>query len=121
MANILVQEVKNRGISSFMHRLETSHSLYFNVKYKRTGALEFFEPDWKERGQVRNLDGALQFLKKYRWSSLPAYLTQGASLDQIVDKASVMDQFDNNHEDYWKFIKEWLEPDSDHNYIYDDK
>src|SRR3989344_7978889 len=37
--HILIREKDNNGISTFMKKLSTAYSMYFNNKYKRSGAL----------------------------------------------------------------------------------
>ncbi|QQG46629.1 MAG: transposase [Candidatus Niyogibacteria bacterium] len=134
--HLLVKELKEGGISAFLHRLQVSHALYFNTKYKRSGPLfsgkfkavhiggdkhfthvsryihlnplELFDPMWKERGYVEDKVGAEKFLKEYKWSSLPDYLEQGTKFASLIDKSMVMEYFDNSVEDYWKFISEWI-------------
>lgn len=138
--HLLLRQIKDDGISILMHRSQNSHSHYFNKVYKRTGALfggpfkavhigddvqlthvsrylhinplEFFDPMWKERGYVEDKVGAEKFLKEYKWSSLPEYLGTRKDFAQLIDPGQILDYFDNNKEDYWKFITEWLEPSS---------
>lgn len=43
--HILIKEIQDEGISKFMNKLSTSHSMYFNKKNSRTGAL--FEDTYK--------------------------------------------------------------------------
>ncbi|MBI2507134.1 MAG: transposase [Candidatus Niyogibacteria bacterium] len=135
--HLLLKEAQKGGISTFLHRLQTSYALYFNTKYNRTGSLfggtfkailsaddvqfthasryvhlnslELFDPMWKERGYVEDKLGAEKFLKEYKWSSLPDYLGHKTGLSSIVDNKPIMEYFDNNIEDYWKFITDWSE------------
>jgi len=37
--HLLLQQLQDDGISKYMHRLGTGYTAYFNLKYKRTGAL----------------------------------------------------------------------------------
>ena len=140
--HLLLKEITNGGISAFMHRLQVSHALYFNIKHKRSGPLfsgkfkavhvsrdeqfthvsryihlnplELFDPMWKERGYVEDKLGAERFLREYKWSSLPEYLGIRDEFAPIVDRGPIMEYFDNNSEEYLKFITEWLEPSSNH-------
>ncbi|OHB10234.1 MAG: hypothetical protein A3G05_01915 [Candidatus Zambryskibacteria bacterium RIFCSPLOWO2_12_FULL_45_14] len=96
--HILVREIREGGISKFMSRLLTTHSMYFNIKYKRSGPLfihpfrsvhvdddihfrhlfsyihlnciDIIEPKWKERG-ITNNKQAQKFLLEYKYSSYP--------------------------------------------------
>lgn len=145
--HLLLKQLKENGISIFMHRLLTSHAKYYNKVYDRVGSLfggrfkavhinkdeqfthvsryihlnplEFFDPTWKERGYVEDKVGAEKFLKEYRWSSLPDYLGYETDFAPIVDKGPIMDHFDNNSEDYWKFIMDWTKPGFVHQGMYD--
>ena len=137
--NLLVKELGESNISIFMHRLETSHALYFNTKYKRSGplfsgrfkavhvendiqythtsryihlnTLKIFDPMWKERGYVEDKVGAEKFLRDYKWSSLPEYLETREEFAPIIEKGPVIECFDNNSEEYWKFLTDWTNAD----------
>ena len=98
--HILASEIEEGGISMFMRKLNMGYAKYFNEKYKRSGVLwqgifkkillqrdahflhipfyihlnpldiEF--PQWRD-GKVLNVDRALKFLSRYRWSSYIDY------------------------------------------------
>ncbi len=98
--HLLLRERSYSGISTFMQKVGTGYTMYFNRKYERTGALfssrfkarhvasdqylrrlinyihanpaELFERDWK-RGKVKNEKLLRQKLLLYRFSSLPDY------------------------------------------------
>src|SRR3989344_760399 len=140
--HLLLRQVKDNGISILFHRLQNSHSHYYNDVYKRSGALfggpfkavhiaddvqyvhasryihinplEFFDPLWKERGYIEDKAGAEKFLKEYRWSSLPDYLGKRSDFATFIDKVPVMEYFENNADEYWKFINEWIINDGQH-------
>lgn len=93
---------EERGISRFMQKVNTAYVMYFNQKYKRSGALfqgktkkipieseaHFYHIlhyvhlnpldyldgalDWRER-TIDDADTALAHLKKYKWSSYLDY------------------------------------------------
>ncbi|HOJ40897.1 MAG TPA: transposase, partial [bacterium] len=99
--HLLLCEKREGGIIKFLRKICTAHAMYFNERYERTGVLfdgrykvkevqtdeyllhltryihlnplNLLLPDWKEKG-VANWEKAEQFLKNYRWSSLPDYL-----------------------------------------------
>ena len=124
-----------------MQRLLTSHAKYYNTVYERVGSLfggrfkavhvssdeqythtsryihinslELFDPQWKERGHVEDEAGAEQFLKNYRWSSLPEYLGIRDEFAPIIDKGPVMEHFDNSSDEYFKFLMNWTKSDLD--------
>lgn len=95
--HVLIKEMHEGGLSTFMRKLGTAYTMYFNQKYERVGNLflkpfrarhvdgdgyfqhvvqyihlnpaELFEPEWK-MGKVKDMR-ALQFeLKQYPYSSL---------------------------------------------------
>ena len=94
--HLVVQEIIEGGISTFMMKLLTACSMYFNTKYERSGSLfvhpfrsehigddayfrylfayvhlnciELFEKGWKENG-IKNQKRAKEFLENYRYSS----------------------------------------------------
>ncbi len=112
---ILRQKVEN-GISIFMKKLLTAHSMYFNIKHDHSGTLfqgrfkskhvntddyfrylvsyvhlnplEIIEPDWKENG-VRNIASAKKFMDEYQYSSFCDYgLHARAQQVILIDKDS---------------------------------
>lgn len=98
--HILVREKEDGGISKFIQKLLTAYSMYFNKKYRRTGALfegkfraehvdddvylryiysyihlnalSLTEPGWKQNG-IKDLNAAEYNLKKYPYSSYYDY------------------------------------------------
>jgi REP element-mobilizing transposase RayT len=60
-AQLLLREKREGGISTFMHKLMTGYSMYFNMKYERTGAL-FRRPF---RSKRISSDGYLRWLLAY--------------------------------------------------------
>ena len=98
--HLLLQEITDGGISTFMQKVGTSFSMYFNVKRQHVGNVfikpfrskridddaylqhvaqyihfnpaELFEREWKS-GYVKNMGSLEQKLKTYRYSSLPDY------------------------------------------------
>jgi len=98
--HLLVREASQGGISTFMHKLGTAYTMYFNTKSERVGNLfvkpfrskrissdghflhlpnyihlnpaELFEPEWK-RGVISSIASLEISLKEYRYSSLSEY------------------------------------------------
>lgn len=110
--HLLVEEIREGGITQFMHKLGTGYSRYFNNKYDRVGSLcqgrfqsilvdneqyllyllvyinvlnpaEFVEPNWKEKG-ISNIEKVIKFAAEYSWSSHLDYLGERKSL--IIDR-----------------------------------
>ena len=98
--HLLVSEVADAGISTFMRKLNMGYAKYFNGKYERSGVLwqgtfkkilirrnahflhipfyihlnpfDLVLPEWRA-GKVKDLPKAFDYLKKYRWSSYLDY------------------------------------------------
>ena len=92
--HLLVKEIKEGGITSFMEKLMTGYSKYFNKRNNRTGALfqgrfkaehvdrdeylkylyayihlnpvKLIDSDWKEKG-ISNLSKAKKYFGEYPW------------------------------------------------------
>lgn len=99
--HILLKEIVEGGITSFMRKLGTAYTMYFNVKYERVGHLfsgkfrsrhvmndryfqkvleyihfnpaELYESGWK-LGKVRSMPLLQKKLVEYPYSSLGSYL-----------------------------------------------
>jgi putative transposase len=110
--HLLLRQVANNGISTFMQKVGTSFSMYYNVKHKHIGNVfikpfrakhvdrdeyfqkavqyihlnpaELFEPGWKE-GKVKNAHALQQKLCEYRYSSLMDYLDEKRPENNIID------------------------------------
>ena len=98
--HLLLQENRDGGISTFMQKLGTSYSMYYNVKkmhignvfkkpfrakhiaderylqrvlqYIHLNPIELFERGWKQ-GLIRHPKSVENKVLSYRWSSLPDY------------------------------------------------
>lgn len=98
--HILVREKTEKGISTYMRKLLTAYSMYFNKKYKRTGKLyegvfksihasndrylkylysyihlnpaKLIDKDWKN-GRNKNAGRLLEYVFSYPYSSLGEY------------------------------------------------
>ena len=117
--HITLKQVTDSGIATFMHRIGTSYTNFFNTKYERTGAL--FQGTFKAvpvetEEQLLHLSRYIHLnpmksshlsvsntkeLISYPWSSYPEYL--GKTKNEICDKGIVLDSFKNSR-DYEKFI-----------------
>jgi putative transposase len=91
--HLIIKQKVDGGISKFMHKLSTAYTMYFNLKYKRTGVLlqgpfkaKHIEGDqyllhlsrYIHLNPLEIINGdnvqSVSFTKKYRWSSLQFYL-----------------------------------------------
>ena len=99
--HLLVRQLIDGGISKFMRKIGAGYGIYYNNKYKRSGHIfqgkyravhiksdqqlqtvfvyihanpvSLIEPGWKEKG-IKDIDGAINFLENYKWSSYSDYL-----------------------------------------------
>ncbi len=131
--HLLVEEIKDGGISRFMHKLGTGYTEYFNNKYERVGSLcqgtfkaalidnetylqyllvyinvlnpgELIEPNLKEGG-VKDVERIMQFAERYQWSTNLEYLNKRKSI--IIEKGLLGEIFSIPSE-YRKFSKSLL-------------
>ncbi len=108
--HFVLKQLKDNGIPSFMRKLGTGYTNYFNQRYKRSGSLfqgrykailidkdeyinyliqyihlnplELLEPDWKEKG-IRDFQKAKDFLTSYRWSDCKNFYNQNEFLKEL--------------------------------------
>lgn len=132
--HLLVKEVREGGLSAFMQKLITAYTMYFNLKYERSGALfsgrfkaqhadndpylqhlfvylhlnpiKLVESEWQKEG-VRDIKRAERFLKTYRYSSYQTFLGMQTAESAILNRASFPDYFQTPKE-FSEFINEWL-------------
>lgn len=119
--HFLLRERHDGGITSFMRKVGTAYTMYFNIKYDRTGALyggafkakhvrtdSYFvrvlnyihgnhaalsEPKWKE-GKIRNETGLIQKLTAYPYSSFADYYGEARDESNIIDRHAVLEVID---------------------------
>jgi len=129
----LIEEIKEGGISYFMHKLGVGYTKYFNNKYKRVGSLcqgtfkaalidnekylqyllvyinvlnpgELVEPNLKENG-IKNVEKIMQFAEEYQWSTQQEYLNKRNS---IIIERGLLGEFFPNANEYREFVKNVL-------------
>ncbi len=131
--HLLLRQKVDGGISKFMQKLGTGHTMYFNERYERNGVLfqgkfkavhvetdeqlthlsryihlnpvELKEPNWKEKG-IKNKSDVFRFLENYRWSSYPDYIGK-KNFPSVINK-KFLDQYFDDPRDYEKFVKDLL-------------
>lgn len=116
--HFLIRQEVDGGISKFIGQFLNSYTRYFNTKNKRVGGLfldQFKNNLISGEGQflhvsryihlnpysscvVKNLDELIA----YKWSSLREYLC--VDKDGLCNKSLVMDAFNNNKNQYKKFV-----------------
>lgn len=134
--HLLVREIVEGGISTFMHKLSTAYTMYFNLGRKRTGALfqgrfkarhadkdeylkylfsyihlnpiKLIEPEWKERG-IKDLKKAEAYLSSFPYSSYIDYLgLPKRDFSKILNRSAFPDYFPRK-ESFTRCTNEWLD------------
>jgi len=113
--HFILKENKKNGIATFIKKVCTSHAMYFNKKYKRSGVL--FQGRFKSKhigsndlllylsayvncnSQVHRVKDA----EEYLWCSFPEYLEK--SEPSVCQKDIIINQFKDSNE-YKKFCLE---------------
>lgn len=132
--HLLLREKKEGGISSFMKKLATAYSMYFNKKNKRSGALfegrfkerhadtdeylkylfsyihlnpvKIIDPKWKEQG-ITDRVAAKKYLGEYQYSSYLDYVGMKRNETIIINRKSFPDYFSIIGE-FEQCIDEWI-------------
>lgn len=115
--HLLINQLKDNGISKFMANLQNSFTRYFNTRHERIGPLlqgQFKAVLVEDDDQLLHVSRYihlnpysshvvkdLKSLEQYFWSSFPEYL-EGA-VTQICDKDVILSQFKDKN-DYKKFV-----------------
>jgi len=131
--HLLLEEIKEGGISKFMQKSGIGYVKYFNKKYDRVGSLfqgrfkavpiendiqlqyilayiniinpgQLIEPELKEKGVI-DIDKIMNFAESYSFSTNPDYLGLRDSI--IIDKG-IFKKFFPTSEKYKEFIKDVL-------------
>ena len=133
--HILVKEEIEGGITKFMKKLGTAYSMYFNIKYKRTGslfgglfksknisddrylkhlfgyislnALDLEFPEWEGLAGGQNPKAWREFLKKYSYSSFQDYTGFERCENSILNKEAFPKYF-STKKDFEDFIESYL-------------
>ncbi len=120
---LLRQKIEN-GISKFMQKLGTGHSMYFNKKYERVGSLfqgKFKAVHVNEEAYFIHLPHyihtnplelnyrgrtSIDFLLDYRWSSFPDYIGR-KNFPSVTSRGFLLDIF-GGEEGYLRHTEERL-------------
>lgn len=134
--HILVKETTEKGLSTFMHRLATAYTMYFNTKYERTGGLfsgrfkaihvdndrylqylfayihlnplKIFNPSWPKTWQGANKAELEDSLKEYPYSSYHEYIGSYRSYRSILSRGDFPEYFQQSA-DFDQFLHEVVE------------
>ncbi len=132
--HLIVKQRRENGIRLFMQKLSGGYTNYFNLKYKRTGALfqgrfkailvdkddylqhlinyihsnplKLMEPNWKEEG-IKNMSKSKRFLNKYRWSSYLDYKEE-KNFPSVIRKDFILQlygDFQSPERNFWEWVK----------------
>lgn len=132
--HILLKEVNDNGISSFMKKLGTGYSMYFNKRYDRTGGLfegnykakhahsdeylkylysyihlnpvKLIDSAWKDNG-IKDRESAEKYLNEYKYSSYLDYKNIQRIESGILDKDVFPDYFKDKNS-FEQTIDYWL-------------
>ncbi len=132
--HILAREISENGVSTFMHKVGTAYTMYFNGCRERTGALfqgtykaehanndeylkylfsyihlnpvKIIEPDWKKEG-MNNEQKVRQHLASYIYSSYADYLGIKREFSKILDRKNFPEYFPSKST-FNKCIDDWL-------------
>lgn len=130
--HMFLQQMREDGISNFLHKLQMSYSKYFNTRHHRTGslfggtykavpivteahfrhiiryihlnALDSSFPEWRD-GFLNQWQEAVISLDAHPWSSHHVY-AKGVQELPLIDEAFVSASF-SDQADYWEFLKGW--------------
>jgi REP element-mobilizing transposase RayT len=133
--HILLTPLQEGGVSTFMNKLGTSYSMYFNKKYKRSGTLfegkfkakhvqtdeylkylfsyihlnpvKLIQSDWKEKG-IENDAMAYTYVSNFSYSSLKDYQSQLRKESAILHRQPFPNYFPNLAMQKAELI-EWLQ------------
>jgi len=116
--HFILEQVIDRGIEKFMHRIATGYTRYFNDKYHRSGSLfqgVFKAYQIKSNGQLLrmsvyvNCNSEIHKINRaynYKWCGFYEYL--GKTKGQLCDAKIIGEHF-KSREDYKKYAKENIE------------
>ncbi len=132
--HILLTPAVEKGIQTFMQKISTGYSMYFNKRYERTGSLfegrfkslhvdsdeylkylfsyihlnplKLIEPLWKEKGLENIVDGK-KYLDDYFFSSYSDFSGKSREESAILNKDRTPEYFPNEHM-FIKEINEWM-------------
>ncbi|TSC52156.1 MAG: hypothetical protein LiPW41_367 [Parcubacteria group bacterium LiPW_41] len=131
--HLMVRQRVDGGISKFVQKFGTGYTMYFNEKHERSGVLfqgkfksvlvsddsQFnFLPfyihanpldkkfkEWRSK-EMKNPKQAIEFLKEYRWSSLPDYV--GVKNFPSVTQRELLLEYFEGEKGMEKALIQWL-------------
>jgi len=132
--HLILRETTEKGISTFMHKLGVSYTMYFNKVNDRKGVLfennfndrhldtdeylkyvfayihlnpiKIIDANWKKNG-ISDLKKAQDFINRYQFSSYPDYLGSNRKESCIINPKSLPEYFKNKKE-VTDYLNDWL-------------
>ncbi len=132
--HLLVTPLKEGGIQTFLQRLSTGYSMYFNKRYERRGSLfegrfksqhidsdeylkylfsyihlnplKLIQADWKDVG-LKNISGGKDYLDQYFFSSYFDYVV-GNRIESSILNVEKFPQYFPSRESFLKETEEWM-------------
>jgi putative transposase len=131
--HILIKQEIDGGITKFMKKLGTAYSMYFNIKYKRNGALfgglfksrlignddnymrrlfvyihlnplEINFPEWENNMEEYNREKMKEFIDSYKYSSYQDCIGVDRSEKGIIKRLNFPDYFQTK-QSFKKFVE----------------
>lgn len=114
--HLLLEQIKDKGISEFVRKVGTGYAGYFKKKYGwkghllqrfkaihtadeeqlktvftyiHTNPISLIEPNWKEKG-IGNSEEVIGFLENYKWSSYNDYIGK-PNFPSITERKSLLE------------------------------
>jgi len=113
--HFILEQVSDRGIEKFMHRIATGYTRYFNDKYHRSGSLfqgSFKAYQIKSNSQLLRMSvyvncnseiHGVQSANKYKWCGFSEYLER--QNNQLCNKKVIMSHFRDKN-DFQNYAEE---------------
>ncbi len=134
--HLLLREKQEKGISTFMQKITTAYTMYFNRKNGRSGALfqgtykakrtdndeylkylvsyihlnpvKLIEPRWKEEG-IANKLRAESFLREYPYSSYLDFASEQSRPQHVILTKGALPEYFATTADFNATLRDWLE------------
>jgi putative transposase len=133
--HLVVREIKDGGVSRFMQKVVTGYTMYFNIRYERSGALfqgkfkarhirndnylkyimayvhlnpiKLFDAKWKEQG-MRDQRRAKVYLGDYRYSSYLDYMGEKRVQNIVLNQHALPEYFETP-KSFKEYVTDWMQ------------
>jgi putative transposase len=131
--HLLLEQLDDDGVSSFMHKLGIGYTMYFNKRHSRTDSLfgsryqfthisneahflhisryihlnsvDLVIGKYKKLG-IFDFENLAKYLRNFPWSSYPMFVGEQTDHD-FIDPSPILKCF-NGSQDYESFVLNWL-------------